>query len=209
MFEFWQDFGNCFWDCDFSFFTFGVEKDGVVFAREHFCGIACAGVCPNQFVAEVLFAEDGVEHHAEVGVGGWIAVEEEAAGFFEEFVALEQAGGHHYQVGLHAGRMHFAGEGAEMIEVWLLVVQEFVLFGAQVVHRPSVVKARLGPAAFRFGRRAEVVIVAAVRVEGRIGDDGVGDAAVQSAHDVQVIAEKHGLVLAIHFAHFESDESDA
>ena len=65
-----------------------------------------------------------------------------------------------------------------MIEVWLLLVQELMLFGAQIVHRPSIVKARLRLAASCFGRRAEVVVVAAVRVEGRVGDDGVGNAAV-------------------------------
>lgn len=99
-------------------------------------------------------------------------------------MALEQARGHHYQVGLHAGRMRLAGEGAKVIEVWLLVVQEFMLFGAQIVHRPRIVKARLGLAAFGFGRRAEGVIVAAVRVEGRVGDYRIGDAAVQPAHNV-------------------------
>lgn len=167
-----------------------------------------SAVRPDNFVAEVGFAEDGVEHQAQVGVGGGVAVEEEGAGFFEQLVALEQAGGHHYQISLHAGRMHFAGERAEMIEVRLLVVQQFMLFGAQIVHRPRIVKAGLQLAFLSLGRSAEVMIVAAVRIERRVGDDGIGNAPIQTPHDIQVIPQKDGLIFTIQFAHFKSDESD-
>ena len=40
-------------------------------------------VTSNDFIEEVVFAEDGVHEHSEVGVGGVVAVEVDASGFFE------------------------------------------------------------------------------------------------------------------------------
>ena len=60
-----------------------------------FWRFAARRITPNNFIAEVFLAKDGVHQHSEVSVGGMVAVEEHASRFFEQFVAKQQAGRHH------------------------------------------------------------------------------------------------------------------
>ena len=76
-------------------------------------------------------------------------------------MALEQADGHHYEIRSHSFAVHFASHQADVIEVGMATLQEFVLFGADVVHLPSVVKAFLLP--------AKDVVEALLFIERRIG----------------------------------------
>ena len=65
------------------------------------------------FVAEVPGAEDAVQQHFEVVAGGGVAVEVEAAAGLEDAVELDEAGGHHDEVGGHL----VAAEEARPVEI--------------------------------------------------------------------------------------------
>ena len=178
------------------FLTLGKEEDAVGNGAE-LLAVRARGSLPDDFVAEVMLSEDAVEEEAQVGVGGWIAVEVEAAGFCEQAMAFYQTHRHHHEIGLHLWRMHVAGGGAEMIQFRIALVQQFMLFLADIVHRPVIVKAGL-----LLGlRSAEAVIEPLLFIEGRIRANQIGATGIQSAHYRQVIPNEHGLILAIEFAH--------
>ena len=64
---------------------------------------------PNNLISEVGFSKHDIHEHAQVGVGGVIAVEVYAPRFFEESMALKHSCGHHDEVVHHARQVHFVG----------------------------------------------------------------------------------------------------
>ena len=83
-----------------------VPENAVVISRQAVFGVGLESfgvelIASDGFVAEVFRAEDGVHYHFQVVGGGEVAVEVDAAGFFQQPLAFDQAGRHHHQVGEH------------------------------------------------------------------------------------------------------------
>ena len=152
-----------------------------------------------------------VHEHAQVAVGRGVAVEEDGAGFFEEFVAQQQAVGHEQQIGFHSGRVRAADNGAEVDQVFVFVADVLELVAFDVFDGPFVrvlldgVAVFVGGEAelvgFRFTFSDFAVFAHLAGIEGRVGDDGVGDVGVQAEHHFPVIADEDSSVLAVEF-HF-------
>src|ERR1039458_3924522 len=81
-------------------------------ARETSEGQALGGCAlPDDFVAEVLCSKNRIQQQLQVVGRSWIAVEEKAAGGFEDAMELDEAGGHHGEVSHHGGVFEEAVEG--------------------------------------------------------------------------------------------------
>ena len=136
--------------------------------------------------------------------GGGVAVEVEAAGGLEDAVELDEAGGHHDEVGGHlvaaeqARPVEITDEGGNQVDQTLVGASHEVgvkVFGA-AAPVPAVLEGCDLGVAVAAGFVAEEDVVAAVGVEGRVEvdevDGGVGEV-VGVAQDGEVVAVEEGV----------------
>ena len=170
--------------------AFAVQEYGIVIALEIVGGISPFIIMPDDFVAKVIFAKDGVHSHTDVTVGAVVAVQVDAAGGFQCPVHFQQADAQEAEERSGVVVLRQPG-GFDNLEQGLVFVLDLVqpdavdglpepLFGA-VLHGGVV-----GPA-------PGVLVLAggggavALFVERRVGGDEVHRFAVHAAQDVQVV----------------------
>jgi hypothetical protein len=78
-----------------------VEEESVVNGTKFLAAVVCGSSFPNYLVAEIHSAENAVEQHSQIMTRSWIAMQIEAAGWFEDTMKLDQARRHHREVGHH------------------------------------------------------------------------------------------------------------
>ena len=166
-----------------------VEQDDIVFPVEEPGQIHEAeGIVPYDLVAEILRAEDGIHEQLEVVAGGVVAVQVDAAGWFEESFHFHDTDGHVDQVAHHGVAVDGTGGIQQGVESGMLVLDFAVPGEVDVVKPPCVLESGAGgPAADRCG-------VVGVGIEGGVEVYQVDRGTVHAPHDVQVVTGPYGLV---------------
>ena len=174
-----------------------IEQDVVLDAAEAPRVVVGDGAFPVEVVAIVLGAEDGIQDEFEVVRGGVVAMQIKAAAGFEDAVQLDQAGGHHHQIGADlvgaAERLDEGGEHAGDARRCAAQQLAIELFRA-APPMPAVFEG----GDLRFGIAPALVfeedVVGAVGVEGRVEVDEVdGGAGEVIAEDGEVVAVVEGV----------------
>ena len=162
-----------------------------------FWRFASRRIAPNNLISKILSTEDGINEHAQIAIGGVVAVEEDASRFFEQFVAKQQAGGHKQQVGFHAVGMLVADDLAEAEQVFVFVCDESQFPFGELADFP-VVFVVLDSVTVRVGKETEllgfhfVVFAHLLFIEWRVGNDGVGNFGVEAEHHFPVVTAVKG-----------------
>ena len=152
--------------------------------------ILSGSALPDDFVLEKLGSKYCVHNELEVVAGGGVAVEVDGAGFFEDAAKLDEAWGHHGEVGEHVGAAEEGAEGSHGFGYAATAFDDF-LIGALgfEVPLPTVFEGgdlAGGAAAVLLGEEDVVVLTG---VEGRVEVDEVdglvGDVV---AEDFEVVA---------------------
>jgi hypothetical protein len=130
---------------------------------------------PDDFIPESILTKDCIQHNLQIVAGGWVAVEVDAAGRFEDAMEFDEADRHHHEVGHHVvaadEALHGVDHLADMLGRGLDDLGEGGFGG--LVPGPGVVEG------FDLGRRRlaafllEEDVVGAVGVERRVEVDQV------------------------------------
>ncbi len=136
--------------------------------------IVSTATFPNDLGAKHLCAEYPIHEEFEVVTCGGVAVEVDGAGFFEDAAQLDEAWGHHGEVGEHVGAAEEGTEGAHGVGYAATLFDDFfVAAGGFFVPLPGVFEGGDlggGAGAVFFGEE-DVVVLAGV--ERRIEVDEV------------------------------------
>ena len=81
--------------------SLGIEEKQIMYGAEPPVLVVRTGASPDDFVAEVFFAEGCVHEESKIVASGGVAVEVDAACGLEHTVKLHESGSHHYEVGGH------------------------------------------------------------------------------------------------------------
>lgn len=160
---------------------------------------ACA--LPDDFVPEIIEAEDGIQNHLQIVGGGGVAVDVEAAGGFEDAAEFNQAGGHHDEVGEHGSWADDFFEGVEEVvyDAWVGGddVEEGLLGGWSP--GPGIIEGGNLSVGGGAGLVFEEDVVAAGAVEGRVEVDEVYRLGGHGAEDGEVVAVVEGVHHALFY----------
>src|SRR5665213_2455596 len=153
----------------------------------------CAVSLPDNLGMEHLWTECCIHEELEVVAGGRVAVEVDRTGVLEDAAKLDEARGHHGEVGEHVRAAEEGAEGAHGIgDAAALLDDLFVAAGSFFVPLPGVLEGGDlgGGARTVLFRKKDVVVLAGVERRVEVDEvDGVGRDVVAKDGEVVAVVE--------------------
>lgn len=168
---------------------FGIIQDHIVDSSPFLRVVMTACPLPYYFILKIFNSKDAIHNDLQIMAGGGVAMQVDAAGWFEHAAQLNEADGHHGKIGEHVGVAQHLAHGNERLADLLSAFGHFpVCSRGGMVPMPGVLK-RLE---LRGGLGSVVLfeehVVGGFAVEGRVEVDQVnGLVGHVAAEDVEVV----------------------